>query len=162
MSIVTFEKPVPRVAETDWYYKVSELRTSCDDHRQNAFELKNESHQLRNNTDITTNWSTYHTNSAIIDRYALLYYFKLLNIKVIPFRRTEITRWKNLIELLYKDLQKEIEDLKNEKKKTEEVLDNLNLNFTVTNHCLSIRDERGGADFCYDIASAELNTVCIE
>lgn len=73
MSIVTFEKPVPRVAETDWYYKVSELKTLCDDHRRKAFELRNESHQLRNNTDITTYWNTRHTNAAIINRYAHLY-----------------------------------------------------------------------------------------
>lgn len=66
-----------------------------------------------------------------------------------------------MIELLYKDLQKEIEDIKNEKKLNEEVLDLLNLNFTITNHCLSIRDERRCADFCYDIASTELHTVCI-
>lgn len=89
------------------------------------------------------------------------YFSKLLNIKIIRYRRTEIIRWKSQIEILYKDLEKEIEDIKSEKKKTEEVLDHLNFNFTITNHCLSIRDERGCADFCYDIASAEINTVCI-
>jgi hypothetical protein len=74
MSIVTFEKPVTRVAETDWYYKISELKESCNDHRRNVFELRNESHQIRNNTDITTYWNTHHTNSAILNRYALLYF----------------------------------------------------------------------------------------
>lgn len=72
MSIVTFEKPVTRVAETDWYYKIYQLKESCDDHRSNVFKLRNESHQIRNNTDITTYWSTHQTNSAIQDRYALL------------------------------------------------------------------------------------------
>lgn len=37
----------------------------------------------------------------------------------------------------------------------------LNLNFTVTNHCLSIRDERGGTDLCHDIVSVELKHVCV-
>jgi len=74
-------------------------------------------------------------------------------------RRTEITRWKNLIEIYYQKLQTEIEDMKNEKKQTEQVLEFLNLNFTVTNHCLSIRDERGGTDLCYDIVSVELKNV---
>lgn len=69
MSIVTFEKPVSKVAEADWYYKVSELKESCDNYRANAFELRNESHKLRNETDITTYWGTHHTNSKIIDRY---------------------------------------------------------------------------------------------
>lgn len=78
------------------------------------------------------------------------------------FRRTEIIRWKNLIDIYYKNIQKEIEDMKNEKKQTEQTLEYLNLNFTVTNHCLSIRDERGGADLCHDIAQIELKNVCIE
>lgn len=52
--------------------------------------------------------------------------------------------------------------MKNEKKQTEQTLEYLNLNFTVTNHCLRIRDERGGADLCHDIAHIELKNVCIE
>ncbi|KAL4112315.1 hypothetical protein QTP88_016127 [Uroleucon formosanum] len=138
MSIVTFEKPVPKVAESDWYYKITELKESCDEHRRYAFVLRNESQRLRNDTDVTTYWGTHRTNSKIFDR------------------RIEITRWKNLIELSYKNLQKEIKDLKIEKEKTEKFIEFLNLNFTVTNHCLSIRDERGDADLCHDIASIEL------
>lgn len=78
---------------------------------------------------------------------------------MIFFRRTEIIRWKNVIEICYKNVQKEIEDIKNEKEQTEKVLEFLNLNFTITNHCISIRDERGGADLCYDIVSIELKNV---
>lgn len=52
--------------------------------------------------------------------------------------------------------------MKNEKEQTEKDLEFLNLNFTVTNHCLSIRDERGGADLCYDIVSIELKNVSVE
>ncbi|XP_050433254.1 tektin-2 [Adelges cooleyi] len=138
MSIVTLEKPVPKVAGSDWYYRVSELKESCDNRRRDAFQLQNESHKLRNNADITTFWGTHHTNSSIVDR------------------QTELKQWKYLIEKYYADLVKEIKDMKNEKLQTEQTLEFLNLNFTVTNHCLSIRDERGGADLCYDIADIEL------
>ncbi|XP_025194440.1 tektin-B1-like [Melanaphis sacchari] len=138
MSIVTFEKPVPKVAESDWYYKITELKESCDQHRHYTFVLGNESQKLRNDTDVTTYWGTHNTNSKIFDR------------------RLEITRWKYLIELCYKNLQKEIKDLKIEKEKTEKFIEFLDLNFTVTNHCLSIRDERGVTDLCHDIASIEL------
>lgn len=69
MSIVTLEKPVAKVAESDWYYKVYELKESCDNHRLNAFGLRNESHRLRNDTDVTTCWDTHRTNSNIVDRY---------------------------------------------------------------------------------------------
>lgn len=51
--------------------------------------------------------------------------------------------------------------MKGEKEQTEHVLEFLNLNFAITNHCLTIRDERGGADYCYDVASIELKNVCI-
>lgn len=78
---------------------------------------------------------------------------------IIFSRRIEITRWKKVIEKYYKNLLKEIQDMKNEKVQTEQFLEFLNLNFTVTNHCSSIRDERGGVDLCYDIASVELKNV---
>lgn len=58
-------------------------------------------------------------------------------------------------------MQEEIEEMKNEKKECEKVLEFQNLNFAVTNHCSSIRDERIGEDFCYDIASIALKNVCI-
>lgn len=65
-----------------------------------------------------------------------------------------------MIVIYYKDLQKEIEELKNEKLLTEKTLEFFNLYFTASNHCLSIRDERGGADLCHDIAQIELKNVC--
>ncbi|VVC43023.1 Hypothetical protein CINCED_3A004158 [Cinara cedri] len=138
MSIVTFEIPVPKVSEADWYYKVSELKETCDYHRKNAFELKNESHKLRNDTDITTSWATLSTNSKIIDRC------------------TEVSRWKDLFEIYYKHIQTEIENMKNDKKISEHYIEFLNLNFSVTNHCLSIREERVSSDLCYDSAYVEL------
>lgn len=61
--------------------------------------------------------------------------------------------------MYHEKLQKEIENMKDEKVQSEHVLEFLNLNFTVTNHCLSIREERGGADLCYDIVSVELKNV---
>jgi len=68
MSIVTFEKPVPKVAESDWYYKITELKQSCEEHRRNAFALRNESQRLMNDTDVTNYRGTHHTNSKIFDR----------------------------------------------------------------------------------------------
>lgn len=51
--------------------------------------------------------------------------------------------------------------MKIEKKENEKAIEFQNLNFDVTNHCLSLRDERNGEDLCYDIASIELKHVCI-
>lgn len=74
MSIVTFEKPVPKVTESDWFYKITELKESCDGHRHDAFELKTESHRLRNDTDVTTYWGTHRTNAKTIDRYYIFFF----------------------------------------------------------------------------------------
>lgn len=76
MSIVTFEKPVPKISESDWNYKLIELRGSCDRSRDCAFTLGNESHRLRNETDLTTHWGTCRTNSDIVDRYEFYLSFK--------------------------------------------------------------------------------------
>jgi len=76
MSIVTFEKPVPKVSESDWNYKLIELRQSCDRSRRCAFTLGNESHRLRNETDLTTYWGACRTNSNIVDRYTFYNHFK--------------------------------------------------------------------------------------
>lgn len=52
--------------------------------------------------------------------------------------------------------------MKADKEQTEQVLEFLNLNFTVTNICLSIREEKGGSDLCYDTAYIELKNVHIK
>lgn len=62
---------------------------------------------------------------------------------------------------MLKRLQKEIEQMKIEKKECEKAIEFQNLNFAVTNHCSSLRDERVGEDLCYDIASIALKNVCI-
>lgn len=74
MSIVTFEKPIPKVAESNWNYKIYELKVFCDNQRLNAFDLRNESHRLRNDTNVTTHWSTHY---EFIDKYVFFINFDL-------------------------------------------------------------------------------------
>lgn len=69
MSVVTFEKPISKVALPDWYGKVAELRQTCDSRRADAFNLRNEARQLRNETDSRTQWDTYHNNVRLADRF---------------------------------------------------------------------------------------------
>ncbi|XP_025422929.1 tektin-2-like [Sipha flava] len=118
---------------------MSEIKASCDEIRDKTLKLKNDSHCLRDETDINTYWNTRYTREAFEDRSA------------------EITLWKNVIQLLYDDLEREVQYMQDDKSKTEDVLKFLNLNFKITNHCKSIRDERESADFCHDNASVELD-----
>ncbi|XP_054288147.1 tektin-2-like [Macrosteles quadrilineatus] len=138
MSVVTFEKPISKVALPDWHGKVAELRQTCDSRRADAFSLWNEARQLRNETNCKTQWDTYHNNVRLADRI------------------TEVSRWRELIESCLKAIEKEIAELSSEKEITETEIERLNLNFTVVNECLSMRDQRGGADLCRDEGEAEL------
>lgn len=49
--------------------------------------------------------------------------------------------------------------LRQEKSLTEKEIEFYNLNFTVVNECLTLRDEKTSNDLCRDAVEAELNSV---
>ncbi|KAL1129309.1 hypothetical protein AAG570_013838 [Ranatra chinensis] len=132
------EKPVPRVALADWHGKMWELRQTCDTRRRDAFNLRNESRQLRNETESKTTWDTYHNNARLTDRLI------------------EVTKWRELLDNYRQLIDKEIADMKKEKEETEAEIEFLGLSFTVVNECLTQRDQRSGADLCTDEAEIEI------
>lgn len=71
MSIASFEKPVSKVSLPDWYNKVWQLRQTCDIRRRDAFNLRNEARQLRNETNSKTKWDTYMNDTRLEDRSVL-------------------------------------------------------------------------------------------
>ncbi|KAI5737324.1 hypothetical protein M8J76_012338 [Diaphorina citri] len=115
-SIVSLEKPKPKVADSDWHAKIFQLRHSCDTRRQYAFNLKNEARQI-----------------------------------------TEISRWKDALDKCQSQIEKEIQQLSEEKSLTEREIELYNLNFTVVNECLTLRDEKTSNDLCRDAVERELN-----
>lgn len=68
MSVATVEKPIAKIALSDWHGKVAELKKTCDTRRGDAFKLRNEARQLRNETSSQTQWNTYHNNVRLADR----------------------------------------------------------------------------------------------
>lgn len=44
----------------------------------------------------------------------------------------------------------------------EQMIESLDLTFAVTNNSLSIKDERGASDLCYDTAYIELKNVHVQ
>ncbi|KAL1458308.1 hypothetical protein WDU94_008469 [Cyamophila willieti] len=139
-SIVCLEKPKSKVADSDWHGKIFQLRHSCDVKRQAAFELKNEARQLRNETDISTHWGAYQNNARLADRI------------------TEISRWRDALNKCRTQIEAELRELSVEKSLTEKEIELYNLNFTVVNECLTLRDEKTSNDLCRDAVEAELNT----
>ncbi|KAK9502819.1 hypothetical protein O3M35_011521 [Rhynocoris fuscipes] len=137
-SIVIVQKPVPRVALPDWQGKVWDLRQTCDTHRENAFNLRNESTKLRNETEISTNWQTKQNNDRLESRLR------------------EVMVWRETIYGSIKAIEVEIAKMKEEKEATENEIEYLQMGFGLVNECLTQRDQRGGADLCTDDAEMEL------
>lgn len=76
MSVVTYEKPLPHIGLSDWFAKQWEIQQTNNARQTDAFNLRHESRQLRNETNIKTEWDTYHNNVRLADRV------------------TELDRWK--------------------------------------------------------------------
>lgn len=67
-SIVTFEKPIHHLAIADWQGRLWEQAQTANTRREDAFELRHQARQLRNEANIKTNWDTYHNNARLADR----------------------------------------------------------------------------------------------
>ncbi|KAK4876817.1 hypothetical protein RN001_009323 [Aquatica leii] len=144
MSVVTFEKPIPHTGLGDWYAKQWELQQTNDTRRNDAFNLRHEARQLRNETRIRTEWDTYHNDNRLADRV------------------TELSRWKNTIEGCLHRTEKEIQFLIDEKYSTEREIDSLSIPIGVISECISIRDARQGSELTYDDADTELKKeLCV-
>ncbi|XP_050308622.1 tektin-2 [Anthonomus grandis grandis] len=144
MSVVTYEKPLPHIGLADWFAKQWEIQQTNDARRTDAFNLRHESRQLRNETNIKTNWDTYHNNVRLADRV------------------TELDRWKDLLEAALQRIDKETSLLKDEKFETEKEIDALGIPIGVISECISMRDNRQGAELTYDEGDTELKKeLCV-
>lgn len=140
-SVVTFEKPLQHIGLSDWYAKQWQNQQTNDTRRSDAFNLRHEARQLRNETQIRTEWDTYHNNVRLADRI------------------TELSRWKETLEACLDRVEKETKLLKDEKFSTERELDALGIPLGVVSECISMRDCRQGAELTYDEGDTELKKV---
>lgn len=140
-SVVTFEKPIQHIGLADWYAKQWESQQTNDTRRNDAFKLRHEARQLRNETRIRTEWDTYHNNARLADRI------------------TELDRWKDLLVACLERIDKEMDLLKNEKFSTERELDALGIPIGVISECITMRDCRQGSELTYDDGDTELKKV---
>lgn len=137
-SVVTMEKPLQHLGLTDWHSRVQQLRNVADTRRDEAFNLRQTSRILRNETRIQTTWDTYYNNSKLSDRIH------------------EVDRWRETIQTCYDRIVKEIDDLKEEKQITERELEALITPLNVVSECLTMRDCRLGSELTYDDGDTEL------
>lgn len=138
MSVVTFEKPIQHIGLADWHAKQWQNEQTNDARREDAFNLRHESRQLRNETRIRTDWDTFHNNMRLSDRV------------------TELDRWIDVLRSCLRRVDDEIAALKDEKFSTEREIDALGIPLGVVSECISMRDNRLGAELTYDDADNEL------
>ncbi|VEN41916.1 unnamed protein product [Callosobruchus maculatus] len=144
MSVVTFEKPITHIGLADWYAKQWQNQQTNDTRRNDAFNLRHEARQLRNETKIKTEWDTYHNNVRLADRV------------------TELDRWKDVLLSCLERINREVASLKDEKFGTERELDALGIPLGVISECISMRDCRQGTELTYDDGDVELKKeLCI-
>lgn len=144
MSVVTYEKPLPHIGLADWYAKQWEIQQTNDARRNDAFNLRHEARQLRNETKIRTEWDTYHNNVRLADRV------------------TELDRWKEMLESCLQRIDKEVNQLKDEKYETEKEIEGLGIPIGVIAECISMRDNRQGSELTYDEGDTELKReLCV-
>ncbi|CAG9760477.1 unnamed protein product [Ceutorhynchus assimilis] len=138
MSVVTYEKPLPHIGLADWFAKQWSAQQTNDARRADAFKLRQEARQLRNEATIKTNWDTYHNNVRLGDRI------------------TELDRWKETLEVCLQRIEKEVGLLKDEKYETEKEIDGLGIPINIISECIFVRDNRQGAELTFDEGETEL------
>ncbi|KAI4471376.1 tektin [Holotrichia oblita] len=143
-SVVTLEKPIPHIGLADWYAKQWENQQMNDTRRNDAFNLRHQARQLRNETKIRMDWDTYHNNARLADRI------------------TEVGRWRDTLQACLDRVNREMNNLREEKFSTEKELDALSIPIGVVSECISIRDCRQGAELTYDEGDTELKKeLCV-
>jgi tektin-2 len=143
-SVVTFDKPLKRLALNDWNLRISQLRNNSETKRLDAFNLRQVSRNLRNETVVESFWSTYYNNERFADRVA------------------ELDRWRQTMIECHNRIEKEIKMLQNEKEATEKSLEAQITPLLVVSECISQRDVRLVTELTLDSVDEELNReLCI-
>jgi tektin-2 len=143
-SVVTFEKPLKHLSLNDWNLRIAQLSSNSETKRFDAFNLRQTSRNLRNESTVESFWSTYYNNERFSDRVA------------------ELDRWHQTMVECYKRIQKEIKMLQDEKEMTEKCLESQITPLIVVSECISQRDVRLPPELTYDSVDEELQTeLCI-
>lgn len=62
------EKPLQHIGIDDWNTRAEQLSSLANIRRTNAFEIRQLSRNLRNETTVQTHWDTVHNNTRLNNR----------------------------------------------------------------------------------------------
>lgn len=67
-SVEVYEKPLQHLGLDDWFSRLNQLKNVANTRKNDAFELRYSARNLRNETQIQTDWDTYYNNARLADR----------------------------------------------------------------------------------------------
>lgn len=67
-SLLVLEKPLQHLSLSDWNSRVNKLRNIADARRNDAFNVRQSSRTLRNETRIEADWTNLESNEALAQR----------------------------------------------------------------------------------------------
>lgn len=143
-SVVTFDKPLKHLSLNDWNLRINQLRNNAETKRVDAFNFRQMSRNLRNESTVESFWTTYYNNERFSDRVA------------------ELDRWRQTLIECYNRIDKEIKTLQSEKEVTEKALESQITPLIVVSECISQRDVRLPTELTLDSVDEELHReLCI-
>lgn len=67
-SVSMQEKPMPHSSLSDWNASLWELQKTAQTRREDAYKLRHNCRQFRNEIKIRAEWDAYHNNARLADR----------------------------------------------------------------------------------------------
>lgn len=63
------EKPIQHLGLDDWFSRTNQLCNVADVRRKDAFDVRQSSRCVRNESSVQTHWETVHNNSRLSNRF---------------------------------------------------------------------------------------------
>ncbi|KAH8398953.1 hypothetical protein KR222_001611 [Zaprionus bogoriensis] len=135
---ITKEKPSPHLALDDWRDRVSRMRNVSAARQADTYAIRNSSRQLRNESQIESEWANYESKNALTTRVE------------------ELTLWWDLIRRAFERLENKALELEAERRAIEEELHMQMKPLSILSQILTARDSRLLSELTHDNADFEL------
>lgn len=132
-------RPKAAFSDNDWLQHKNAISDNTSEIRNEAFQQRQESKVLRENTSVKTSWDTYENNIRLSDRI------------------DDVNSYREKIQRVIKEIDQEIENVNSVKRITEKALKaKEELVLSVLSECMSLGKERSGIDHTYSDVEVEL------
>ena len=139
--MATLSRPIKKWSESDWFSKHHALSSNSEIEKRAAIKVQDEARFLKNETNNRAKWGQYESNSRLADRI------------------DHVNKWKDIMEIAFKDIETELHALSAAKFGLEHFLEIRDKYVDANTECLTLRDSRRDHDNVFDDAEKELREV---